>query len=943
MSKCKITGKVLSVQLGRDETQVALIGPGGDVLYQNTLVTPPGAVEDGAIRNQEAIRALLKLELGKEELKNVRQVVFPLCTSQVISQTVTTPDLPAQRLEKLLVANADMYFQVPMKDYRLMWQVIGPKSRDSGLKELLVQLWAVPNAILSRYYLVANACGLSVAAIDYCGHSIANAVGASFARTAKAAKAEKARQKLSLNMEISFKKKPEEAPVPEEPRNTSETQLYITVYKDLAGMTFVQEDQVVYQRFIPCGTDPVDQYGELAMMVEYFRSLDAGRGSHITAYACGSVLEQKRDIRYLGDYLGISVEAFEEEYDTDYTLCVGAAHTTMDFGDPSQNHPAKAVSKVGNQIGQYALVLVGGAALIGVILLTLSSRLIWDSSIKDLESTRLTLTVQVQNTKDYADNFNRYQNKYNSYSADWDKVFGSLHTYNDNLVKMLEELEETLPTNASIANMQIAADGMTVQFACENKEVAAYLIIMLRQLEYADLVSISNLSGGGGGVNYSTDPKPEKPPTEGGLEAQNTPSLMESLLSQYLDEAKMLEVASALTPTEVDQLQSAYGYRPATSYNTMADLKSVMNPTLDQRKAALTEMLTSNPFAMMRFAELVDEDMWGNPPILMGDKVLMDILSDSDLMGAFDFTAGLDANALFPHRHKLVAILTKDEANITATENLLATDPETEKWNVYYLEAKLGMQAERKFPYLDMDQIIMDMLDHGGFNTGNKELDAKLNAMIPQDLLDMLENLRPDPPITGDDPPVTGGDDPPVTGGEVDPNFGKEQLAAFMNQYLETGTTGNLYIDSIIENYLANGTTGNKDADKVINGMINDYMSTGTTDNAELDKKIDAMLQDYLKKGTTGHAHLDKLIADNVKALVLKYMQGGTGVKKFDDMIAEYLNNMGTNPNPPVGPGGNTDVYFTVTLKYKEELMKEELDRKGLDYDDKLKQEVTVK
>ena len=79
MSK-KITGKVLSVQLGREETQLVLLSD-GQILHTASVATPAGAVEDGMIRNPDAIREMLKGVRKDPDFKKVRKVVFVLCTS----------------------------------------------------------------------------------------------------------------------------------------------------------------------------------------------------------------------------------------------------------------------------------------------------------------------------------------------------------------------------------------------------------------------------------------------------------------------------------------------------------------------------------------------------------------------------------------------------------------------------------------------------------------------------------------------------------------------------------------------------------------------------------------------------------------------------------------------------------------------------------------------
>ena len=59
MSK-KISGNVLSVQLGREETQLVLLKDGTQILHAASVATPAGAVEDGMTRNPDAIREMLK-------------------------------------------------------------------------------------------------------------------------------------------------------------------------------------------------------------------------------------------------------------------------------------------------------------------------------------------------------------------------------------------------------------------------------------------------------------------------------------------------------------------------------------------------------------------------------------------------------------------------------------------------------------------------------------------------------------------------------------------------------------------------------------------------------------------------------------------------------------------------------------------------------------------
>lgn len=174
---------------------------------QETIVlpTPEGAVEDGFILQAEPLRDCLRSALIAPELKRTRKVVFSLCSTQVLSVVTTIPAVADRQVEKLVNANMEIYFPVDVKDYHLVWTPVGMETDENGTDVRSVQLWAVPNALLVRYYHLANELGLSVEAIDYCGNSFVSMVGASFAEAAS--DKQPAMKRLALSKLSTGKKK----------------------------------------------------------------------------------------------------------------------------------------------------------------------------------------------------------------------------------------------------------------------------------------------------------------------------------------------------------------------------------------------------------------------------------------------------------------------------------------------------------------------------------------------------------------------------------------------------------------------------------------------------------------------------------------------------------------------------------------------------------------
>ena len=810
MSKCKITGKKLVIQLGRTESRVALMN-GGNLLHSKTYDTPAGAVEDGMIRNQESVRELLKTIMKEPEFKGVRQTVFVLSTSQVITETVAVPDLPASRMEKLLQTNVDMYFPVDMRDYQLVWQVVGPKPNENGSKEVLVQLWAMPVNMLSRYYQVANTCGLSVVAIDYIGNSIAGAIGAGFTQNGKSGKEKK---KLNLNAEITLgKKKAEPAPAEEETNRTRvnpATELHLLLEQDILGMTFVQNGQIVVQRFIRCGSDPVYQFGELAMMLEYFRAMDIGRGSTVRGIASGALAEDPAMVKELELNLGIPVEEFSASYDLGWLLCVGAGNTALDFGIPSLNKPSTVRLEFQRQIWQYGVLLCGILAVLFVVLTLLTARLGWSADISALKNTQQMLTIQNSKVAGYSDNYQEYKAQYDAYNADWNNIFDTLRFPNNNLVLILEELEALMPQEADAVNMQIDQSGLSVTFACDDKEVAAYLISALDEMEYATLQRpVSDLYGGGGGPadTYGSGAKKEAAPVEGSGASYGPNASQEPFLREAFD----------MSDAQLGALRSTYGKTPANS-------GSKATSDAQKRSDAIGEMLTTNPYAVKICMNLLMADYEQGTGIL-ADYIIWDImkLGFNDLPNDYD---GAQAYAA-----KVLPILTRsdvlDKTEALMLENSALCEAQgckggkncdhkyIGKTYLHYLDVQAGTRSEEDFPYLNVASIEKDVQ-----NGGAKTSDATVNNVLNE-----LFYKEPEPT----EPPVTEPPKPVVP------------MSEELKSYLVSGTTSDPQAKQTIEKYLMEGPAA---------VLLEAAQLNACVEGGNLDAQLEAMLTQYREDAT---------------------------------------------------------------------------------------------
>lgn len=468
MSKQKLSGRALVVQITEREIRIAQMTLGSDAISEQVILpTPPNAVEDGQLVGLDALRDAMEPVLRQGLFRRCRKVVFSLCSTQVISESVTVPAVKKQqRLGQMLLANMDEYFPIDPGEYQLSWESVGVEAREDA-RHLRVQLWAVPRAMLHRYYALANSMGLSVAAVDFCGHSHATAVDADFA-------------------------------LPKHAKSSADTDdgvcLYINAESELLLLTFVHNGQVKLQRLLQRGYSQQDDLNEAGIVLDYFSAMP-GRARLTSAVLSGGQAKEAGLAPALASLLNVPVEMAETDYGAQWLLCQGAALTALDFGDPELNHITGARAPI-NRAWQYGLVFLGGAALTASVLLLLTSKLSWSTELDGLRAQQDRLTALAQQNAGCAENYHNYSSMYDAYSADWDIVFDSVRTYNDNLELVLGELEAKLPKKSTVTALSTTELCLAAQVAFQSKEDAAYFLVALRDVTFMTLNTVSSLTIG---------------------------------------------------------------------------------------------------------------------------------------------------------------------------------------------------------------------------------------------------------------------------------------------------------------------------------------------------------------------------------------------------------------------------------------------------------------
>lgn len=557
MSKQKLSGRALVVQITEREIRIAQMTLGSDAISEQVILpTPPNAVEDGQLVGLDALHDAMEPVLRQGLFRRCRKVVFSLCSTQVISESVTVPAVKKQqRLGQMLLANMDEYFPIDPGEYQLSWETVGVEAREDA-RHLRVQLWAVPRTMLHRYYALANSMGLSVAAVDFCGHSHATAVDADFA-------------------------------LPKHAKSSADTDdgvcLYINAESELLLLTFVHNGQVKLQRLLQRGYSQQDDLNEAGIVLDYFSAMP-GRARLTSAVLSGGQAKEAGLAPALASLLNVPVEMAETDYGAQWLLCQGAALTALDFGDPELNHITGARAPI-NRAWQYGLVFLGGAALTASVLLLLTSKLSWSTELDGLRAQQDRLTALAQQNAGCAENYHNYSSMYDAYSADWDTVFDSVRTYNDNLELVLDELEAKLPKKSTVTALSTTELCLAAQVAFQSKEDAAYFLVALRDVPFMTLNTVSSLTIGPkeayspdkmiaalyeeagkespvpgteeSAADGTTDSSTEEPPTEGGYSLDELfPNASNGITGKMIKDVLPLLRAAGVDEVTIQKIES---------------------------------------------------------------------------------------------------------------------------------------------------------------------------------------------------------------------------------------------------------------------------------------------------------------------------------------------------------------------------------------------------
>ncbi len=176
----------LTISLGNQSLEIGEISRKHSDIVVKRLIEkeiPQGMMDNGTVLDEEAAAKMIASVLKESNIKTKR-VIFIVPSGRVMAKEIILPKMKEEKIAETLKTNAEDYFPLPAEDYAFSYFKIssileekGEKQRKGKKREKLrLMALAAPDEMIRSYYRVADLAKLKVAALDYVGNSIFQAL-----------------------------------------------------------------------------------------------------------------------------------------------------------------------------------------------------------------------------------------------------------------------------------------------------------------------------------------------------------------------------------------------------------------------------------------------------------------------------------------------------------------------------------------------------------------------------------------------------------------------------------------------------------------------------------------------------------------------------------------------------------------------------------------------
>lgn len=525
-----MAAKAISIEIGYLLTRVCEVDykTKSHKIYKSfTIPTHEGMINDGVLTISPEFVENLKSALAANRIKS-KQVVFTITSSRIASREVVIPFVKENRIADVVNANATDYFPVDLSQYQLAYSILGTIGETKNAQQYKLLVMAVPTALLSGYYDLAQALKLEVVDIDYAGNSIFQVVKDECAQGTHLIVKIEERASLVMvvqNSVLTFTRNVSYG-VDEAIESVMNTLAWGDVSTVEQAIRILQRNECIAERGPSVGQEEVEQEGEtevksarekamddvraafmplvggIARVIDFYMSRNAGAaiervmitglGADFKGLDALLASEINMPVSVLMDAAGWNLTRnFKNECFGEYIACVGAAVAPLGFKkdtDKKGKEKSKGDSKGTNgAVVAYALLGIGvvvGAALAAISIMR----------YMDVQKTNMELKAQASDLEDIIPIYNEYV----ATKAEYTKVeamYEATENRNEEMYEFLEELEEKLPSSSNVISLTSDVNGVSINMVTDTKEDAAATVQQLRSFDslIPQMVTVSAL------------------------------------------------------------------------------------------------------------------------------------------------------------------------------------------------------------------------------------------------------------------------------------------------------------------------------------------------------------------------------------------------------------------------------------------------------------------
>lgn len=544
--------RVLSIEIGTSLTKVAELDFKGKraKLYSSfVILTPPNMMNaEGEVNVSDVFTAQLNSELQERGI-GTKSVVFVVNSSRVISRTITIPAIKENRIYDFVMANASDYFPYSLDGYKVSCEVDG-RLEENGVKKLQVTVNCMPLSIVGAYEALAASMGFSLVGLDYAGNALKKMMLSEIQEDIKITfKMEETSTIITVieDGKVQFQRTANYG-IDEILEIVKKSELFGDKLSDLDALKVVERKTLMFKRLDDTYLTDVSErtadseidsvklqqlrteittslsplVGNINKILELYDREKNKKIEKIYLIGLGSVCSGLSKL--LTSELGIKVVAQQQIIrasvyeDTSkmaakvaefFTNCGATMEPLSVLFAEKKEEKGKGKNGVANVSGDkesYTVpIIVCGVCVIAAIALGAFS--IISNAI--LKATNHSLQTQIDNLA-YIDEIVA---TYDATCADYAwavTVDENSSSDNDNLVAVINELEEKMPSEINILTLSASEESLTLNITVSKKAVVADVIRQLRTFESFTVGNLSTISeeeddAGVASVSFSID------------------------------------------------------------------------------------------------------------------------------------------------------------------------------------------------------------------------------------------------------------------------------------------------------------------------------------------------------------------------------------------------------------------------------------------------------